>query len=54
MRKLSCIRDYRDNGHDIDKFWDFNRSEDWQSKRIEGIKIEEIINYFKVNSNWYK
>ena len=47
VRRLSCIRDYRDNGHDIEKFWDYNKSETDNLKGLEGIKIEEIVNHFE-------
>ena len=47
VRKLSCIRDYRDSGYDIEKFWDYNKSETDNIKGLEGIKIEEIVNYFE-------
>lgn len=51
VRKMSVLRDYRDNGFDIDKFWDYNKSDDNNLRELESVKIEEIVNYFDAIQN---
>lgn len=51
VRKMSCIRDFRDNGYDIEKFWDYNKSDENNLRELESIKIEEIVNYFDAIQN---
>ena len=48
VRKLSCIRDYRDSGCDIDKFWNYNVSDEDNLKGLDGVGIEEIVGYFEL------
>lgn len=48
VRKLSCLRDYRDDdGHKIDKFWDINKSDEDNLKDLETVSIEDILDYFE-------
>ena len=46
VRKLSILRDYRDNGIDIEKFWNYNVNDEDNLKGLDGVKIEEIVGYF--------
>lgn len=48
VRKCSVLRDYRDNGFDIEKFYDYNKSETENLKNIEQCSIESIINRFEL------
>ena len=47
VRRLSCIRDYRDSGVDVKKFWDFNKSDIDNLKGLEGVKVEDVVNWFE-------
>ena len=47
VRKLSILRDYRDNGIDIEKFWNYNVNDEDNLKGLDGVKIEEIVNYYE-------
>lgn len=46
VRKMSCIRDYRESGCDIDKFWDYNKSDEYNFRDLENITIENIVDHF--------
>ena len=48
VRKLSCLRDYRDKGQDIEKFWDYNKSDDENFRQLDNVKIEDIIGHFEL------
>ena len=48
VRKLSCLRDYKDSGQDIEKFWDYNKSDEDNLRGLEGVTIEDIVNYFEL------
>ena len=58
VRRCSIIRDYRDNGFNIDKFFDYNKSETENLKELESYTIENIIDHFETTqctiSNKYK
>lgn len=46
VRKMSAIRELRDNGYNIDKFYDYNNSEIENIKNIEKLKLSDIVNEY--------
>lgn len=48
VRKCSVLRDYRDNGYCIDKFFDFNKSETDNIKNLERYRISDIVSEYGV------
>ena len=46
VRKRSLLRRYRDNGFDISKFWDEDKSEEKNIAKLNNNTIRDIIYYF--------
>lgn len=46
FRKFSCLREYKENGFDIKKFWDEEKTEESQIENLNNYEIEDIINEF--------
>lgn len=46
VRKLSLIRDYRDSGNDVSKYWDYEKSDKENLSNVENITLQDIIDYF--------
>lgn len=46
FRKFSCLREYKEKGFDIRKFWDEEKTESSQIENLNKYTIEEIINEF--------
>ena len=47
FRKFSCLREYKENGFDIKKFWDEEKTEESQIENLNNYEIEDIINHFE-------
>jgi len=63
FRKFSCLNEYKENGFDIKKFYDEDKSEDSQLENLNQYSVEDIINHFdglttsirrQFHSNWVK
>lgn len=46
VKKLSALRDYRDEGFNIDEFFDVTKDIEKQIGKIDSVKLEDIVNYF--------
>jgi replicative DNA helicase len=47
FRKFSCLNTYRENGFDIKRFYDEDKSEESQLENLNQYTIEDIINYYE-------
>lgn len=47
VRKMSVLRDYRDKGNDIGKFYDYNKSDTDNMKNLEQYTIDDIVNHYE-------
>lgn len=47
FRKFSCLNTYKENGFDISKFYDIDKSEETELEKLNQYSIEDIINYFE-------
>lgn len=47
FRKFSCLNKYKENGFDIKKFYDEDKSEESQLENLNQYEIEDIVNYFE-------
>ena len=48
VRKLSCLREFRDNGFDIEKFWSYNDSDEVNFRKLESVELKDIINEYSI------
>lgn len=48
VRKMSVLRDYKDNGFDIEKFFDYNKSETENLKNLEQYSIDDIVGQYEL------
>lgn len=46
LRKFSCLRDYKDKGYDVNKFYDITKSEESQLEILNKYTIQDIIAHF--------
>ena len=46
VRKRSLLRKYRDNGFDISKFWDEDKSEEKNIAKLNNYTIKDIVSHF--------
>ena len=46
VRKRSLLRQYRDSGFDITKFWDDDKSEEKNIVKLNNFSIKDIVQYF--------
>ena len=46
VRKMSVLRDMREN-YNIDKFWDYNKSDEYNLKGLDDVGIEDIVNHYE-------
>lgn len=46
LRKFGCLRMYRDEGYDINKFYDITKSEESQLENLNRYTIQDIVNHF--------
>lgn len=52
FRKFSCLSEYKENGFDIKKFYDEDKSEESQLENLKQYSIEDIIKHYeKLQSN---
>lgn len=47
FKKLSLLRKYKEYHYPIDKFWDFEKSDEKNLENVNQYSIEDIINYFE-------
>lgn len=47
IRKLSCLRKYKSAGSNIGEFWDIDKSDEENYKRVDEYSIDDIINHFE-------
>lgn len=47
FRKMSCLREYKDNGFDIKEIYDVDKNENEQLQKLNEWSIEDIVNYFE-------
>lgn len=48
VRKLSCVRKYKEKGFDIKELWDEEASDESNLEKINSYSIEDIIKYFDI------
>lgn len=48
VRKMSCIRDFRNSGYDVEKFWDYNKSDTENINNLEKYSMNDIISEYGV------
>lgn len=58
FKKLACLRKYKQLGFNIDKFWDFEKTDVSNLENIGNYSIEEIIDHFdslqtKISKDYY-
>lgn len=46
IRKYTLIRKYRDNGFDISKFWDFEKTDEINNAELDKYEIKDIIKHY--------
>lgn len=46
LRKFSCLRDYKEKGYNVNKFYDITKSEESQLENLNKYSVQDIINYF--------
>lgn len=47
FKKLSCLRKYKEHNYPIDKFWDFEKTDEKNLENVNQYSIEDIINHFE-------
>lgn len=47
FKKLSLLRKYKEHNYPIDKFWDFEKTDEKNLENVNQYSIEDIINYFE-------
>lgn len=47
VRKMSCLRDAKEDGDNISEFWDDTKSDEDNYAKLDGYTIDDIINYFE-------
>lgn len=47
FRKFSCLKEYKEQGFDITRFYDETKSEESQLENLDKYETEDIINYYE-------